>query len=324
MQHDLHPGRELAVGRGPVETRGQRERLDPGGDVGGGVGVQGAAAALVPGVEGGEQLDHLRAAHLADDDPVRSHPQGLADQVVQRQRPGPLEVGGAGLERDDVRVRRRELGGVLDDDDPFGRRDQPEQGREDGGLAGAGAAGDEERRPRGDQRLQQPPHLGRGVPGREQVGQRERAPRREPQRDGRAGAGDRRQDRVQARAVGQPQVHARGGVVETAPAQRGQPLREPAHRLLVGQVDVRRLQAVAAVEEDTAGAVDQHVGHPGEGQERLQRPGAVHVAHQPRVHGEDGVVPDRPGTAQRLRDCVRAQRRRRGREVGAGPLDQRG
>ena len=139
--------------RRPVEAGGQRERLEPGRHVEGGVGVQGAAAAVVAGVERGQQVDHLGAAHLADHQPVGPHPQRLPDQGAQVDRAGALDVGGPALERDDVRMVGAQLGGVLDEDEPLGRIDQGEQGREQRGLAAAGAAADQEGHPGRDQRL---------------------------------------------------------------------------------------------------------------------------------------------------------------------------
>ena len=58
-----------------------------------------------------------------------------------------------------------------------------------------------------------------------------------------AGPGDRRQHGVEAGAVGEPDVDVRTRVVEPAPTERGQPLREPAYGGLVGEPDVGRLAA---------------------------------------------------------------------------------
>ena len=68
--------------------------------------MEGAAAALVAGVERGQQVDHLAAAHLADDQPVGPHPQRLPDQGADGDRAGALDVGRPRLERDDVRDGR--------------------------------------------------------------------------------------------------------------------------------------------------------------------------------------------------------------------------
>ena len=50
------------------------------------VGVQRAHAAVVPGVEGGEELADLRPADLTHDEPVRPHPQRLAHEVDEASR----------------------------------------------------------------------------------------------------------------------------------------------------------------------------------------------------------------------------------------------
>ncbi len=51
------------------------------------------------------QVQALLLAHLADDDPRGPHPQRLLDQPAQRDLTGPLEVGLAGLYREDVGQR---------------------------------------------------------------------------------------------------------------------------------------------------------------------------------------------------------------------------
>ena len=55
---------------------------------------------------------------------------------------------------------------------------------------------------------------------------------------------------MQPGPVGQPQVDVRGRVVESTPAQRGQPLGQPAHRVVVGEPHPGRLEPVTAVDED--------------------------------------------------------------------------
>ena len=86
-----------------------------------------AAPALVPGVERGQQVGDLGAAHLADDEPVRPHPQRLPDEVAERDLAGALDVGRPGLEPHHVFVVRPQLTGVLDQHDPFVGRGQREQ-----------------------------------------------------------------------------------------------------------------------------------------------------------------------------------------------------
>ena len=84
---------QLGVHGAPRHPGERRQRLDAGRDLVGAVGVQRAHAALVPGVEGGEELTDLGTADLPDDEPVGPHPQRLADEVDERHRPASLDVG---------------------------------------------------------------------------------------------------------------------------------------------------------------------------------------------------------------------------------------
>ena len=106
MQHDLHSRGELAVQRRSGEAAGGGERLHPRGHLLRRVGVHGARAAVVSGVESREQVADLRAADLADDEPVGPHPQRLPDEVAQLDATRPLDVGGPGHQPDDVGMPR--------------------------------------------------------------------------------------------------------------------------------------------------------------------------------------------------------------------------
>ena len=123
-----------------------------------------------------------------------------------------------------------------------------------------------------------------------------------PGRDG------RRQHGVEARAVGQPDVGVRRGVVEPPAAGRGEPLGEPTHGRVVAEAHGGQPQPVAVVDPDLVGAVDQHVGDAGLSQQRLERPGAEDVAAERVVHGQHRRVADRsPGRAHRLGHPMRRQ-----------------
>ena len=57
--------------------------------------MHGAGAAVVAGVQRGEQIDHLRAANLADDYPVGPHPQRLPDEIADGHLADAFHVGAA-------------------------------------------------------------------------------------------------------------------------------------------------------------------------------------------------------------------------------------
>jgi len=53
-------------------------------------------------VEGDQQIQTLLLAHLAHQQAIGPHPQGLLDQTSQPDLTGALQVGLTGLHRDDV------------------------------------------------------------------------------------------------------------------------------------------------------------------------------------------------------------------------------
>ena len=96
---------------------------------------------------GVHRLQHVErggVTDLTDDDAVGAHAQRVLDQVADGDRALALDVGRAGLEAQHVVLVQPELGGVLDGDDPLVVGDERRQHVEGRGLAGAGAAGDED------------------------------------------------------------------------------------------------------------------------------------------------------------------------------------
>ena len=108
------------------------------------VGVDGAHRSVMAGVHGLQQVEHLRAAHLADDDALGPHAQAVLDQVAHRHLAFALEVRRTGFEPDHVRLLKLQLGRVLAGDDTLVAVDEVGQAVEQGCLAGAGAAGDDD------------------------------------------------------------------------------------------------------------------------------------------------------------------------------------
>jgi len=68
-------------------------------------------------VHGLEHVQRLRRTALADDDAIRAHTERVADQLSDGDGALALDVGWAGLQRDDVFLPELQLGGILDGDD---------------------------------------------------------------------------------------------------------------------------------------------------------------------------------------------------------------
>ena len=78
---------------------GERTKsFEPGRNVGQRVRVQCAGTPIVTRVEGCEQLPHLRAATLSEDQTVRTHTESLAHKAFQPDLPRPFEVSLPGFE----------------------------------------------------------------------------------------------------------------------------------------------------------------------------------------------------------------------------------
>ena len=105
------------------------------------------------GAQRHEQVERLRPAHLADDQPVRAHPQRVAHEPADRDLAAALQVRRPRLEPHHVRQREPQLGRVLDRHHALGGIDERGERAERRRLARAGAAADQQRaaraRPRG-------------------------------------------------------------------------------------------------------------------------------------------------------------------------------
>lgn len=78
-----------------------------------------ARAAVMAGIQGGQEVDYLGATDFADDDSVGAHSQGLPDEVTDGHRADALDVRGARYQAHDVGVWGCQFGGVFDADDAF-------------------------------------------------------------------------------------------------------------------------------------------------------------------------------------------------------------
>ena len=185
-----------------------------------------------------------------------------------------LDVGRARLERDDVLLAELELGRVLDRHDPLVVRDERRQDVEGRRLAGAGAAGDEDVEAGLDGRPEELEHVrGRGAEP-DQVVHRERRGRELPDRDDGADERQRRDDRVDAGAVGEAGVDHRDGLVHAAADRGDDPIDDPHDVVVVLEHDVRQLELARALDVDLARAVDHDLGDGLVAEERLERPEA--------------------------------------------------
>ena len=235
------------------EVGHQGERLDAPQRLGRRAGVDRAERAVVAGGQRGQHVERLRAAHLADHDPVGPHPQRVAHQPPDRDLAAALEVRRARLEPDDVRLAQPQLGGVLDRDHPLPRADEARQHVQRRRLAGAGAAADEDARAgahRAREEVEQ--RAGERAVGDQLVGA-EPAAAEAADRQHRAVERERRDHDVHARAVGQPCVAQRLGLVDAPPERRQDALDRVAQVALAREPHRRALEPAAALDPHRLG-----------------------------------------------------------------------
>src|SRR5579872_2759752 len=125
-----------------------------------GVRVDGGHRSFVTGVHGLKHVKGFFAAALADDDAVWTHTKTVDQQLSLSDCALSFHVGRTRFEAHDVLLRQLQLGGIFNRDDAFVLRNVLRQDVEEGRLAGAGTAGDQNAQSRAHCRGQQFHHLG--------------------------------------------------------------------------------------------------------------------------------------------------------------------
>ena len=92
------------------------------------------------GVHGLQHVKGFLAAHLAYDDAVGPHAQGVDQQLALAYAALAFDVGRTALQPDHVLLLQLQLGRVLDGDDALAGGDESGKNIKQGGLAGASAA----------------------------------------------------------------------------------------------------------------------------------------------------------------------------------------
>ena len=218
--------------------------------------------------------------------------------------PLPSMFGRAGLEAEHVVLAEPQLGGVLDGDDPLVIGDEGREHVERRGLPGTRTAGDEDVEAAADAPFEEP---GRGLGQGPEVDQVvDRVGVLGELADGQLGAveRERRDDRVDAAAVGQAGVHHRARLVDASADLADDLVDRAAQVGLVGERGARLDQLAAPLDVDGVERVDHDLGEARVAQQGLDRAVA------------EDVVRDL------LRDARAVGRRHRGVGVGDGRLER--
>ncbi len=99
---------------------------------------------------------------------------------------------------------------------------------------------------------------------------------------------------MQPGPVRQRRVHVGARIVQTSSGERGESLGQAADRRLVSEADVGPNQPPALVDPDAVRPIDQHIRHPGQVEEGLQRAGTGELGLRLTDQTEDLSVAGQP------------------------------
>jgi hypothetical protein len=274
------------------------------------------------GVEGGDQMEGLGATDLTDDDAIGSEPEGGAEQVADGDLAGAFGIGPSCLETDQM-AREPELGGILDGDHPLPGGDVGSEQVEEGGLAGAGGARDDDRLPSSDRFQEQtdlPAGGGAGVDQTLQIGHALGESTYRHQGIARRGGW---QHRMEPAPIGKTGIDHGHGPIDPE-TQWGQcPLHHGDDLPRGLELHFAAHQALTTIDPDLLRAIHQDIGDQRVVDESLQGPQTEDVAHD-RAH-RPPHPPGRLETEQTLRlrlDRSRLQPRVAQGDRMADPGDQ--
>src|SRR6202171_2012777 len=223
------------------------------------------------GVHGLQQVERLRSADFADDDAFRPHAEAVTDQFAHRDLTFTLDVGWTGFQADHMRLLQLKFRGVFAGDDAFVVLDELGEAVEQRGLAGAGTARDQYVAADAADDLQNLRALRRDRSELHQLVQGQFVFFEFADRQCGAIDRQRRNDGVDARAVGKPGVADRRGFVDAPADLADDALTDIEQLRVVAETDSGALNAARDFDAHRTGAVDHDVRDVVARQQRFKR-----------------------------------------------------
>ena len=180
--------------------------------------------AFVPGVHRLHHVEGFAAPYLADDDAIGPHAERVANQRADRHRAETVRVRRPRFEAHDVVARQAQLGRVFDGDHPLARRYARRERIEQRRLARSGSPADDDVGATLDGAFEQLSDRRRA-----QLEQFDRTGSKAPDRDARTVHGQRRDDDVDPRSVGQSGIDDGTRAVDAETQWRDDPLDQLVH-----------------------------------------------------------------------------------------------
>src|ERR1700738_1069191 len=225
-----------------------------------------------------QHVEYFGAAHLADDYAVGAHAQRIGEQLAWGGVALAPDVGRTGRETEDLGLLQGEFGSVFDGDDALVLGNIVGEAVEQRGLAAACTAADQDIEPGQGGDAHEVGHLLEERAAGDQIFHP--VAMATEAADAQPGAIDRkrRYDGVYARAVGQPRVNHRRGLVDPPADARHDAVDDAQQMLVVAKAHRGLVDFAFALDPHPAVAVDQDVGNVIVLEQRLERPQTQHVA----------------------------------------------
>ena len=182
-----------------IESGHQHQRLQPRERVARTVRVDRGQTPVMTGVHRLKHVQRFAAAAFADHNPIRTHPQRVANQIADGDRPPPLDIRRTRLQPYQMLLMKLQLRGILDRDNPFPVRQKGAQHVEQRRLSRSGTSRDQDILAHRHADRQKTDDVRRDRSEPDQIGSGERFLRKFPDRHRRTGKSQRRNDRVDPR-----------------------------------------------------------------------------------------------------------------------------
>ena len=235
------------------------------------VGVQRSHRSVVAGVHGLQEVECFGSADFADDDAFRTHAEAVSDQFAHGDLALALDVGRTGFQAHHMRLLQLKFRGVFAGNDAFVVLDELGEAVEQRRLAGAGTARDQNVATDAADDLQNLRAVRRDRSKFDQLVQGQLVLLELADRQCGAVDRQRRNDGVDAGAVGEPRVADRRGFVDPPADLADDALTDIQQLLIVAETDSGALNAARDFDEYRSGAIDHDVGDVVARQKRFKR-----------------------------------------------------
>ena len=225
------------------------------------IGVNCRERPIVARIHGLQHIEGFLSAYLADDYAVWTHSQRVYDQLPLLNGALAFDVGAPCFQSHDMLLMQLQFRRVLDRHNSLSIGNVGGQHVEQSGLAGSGAAGDDDIQPRLHAANQQVQHGLRQRAIEDQIVGSQSFMAKTPDRKAWAVQGQGRNNGIHTRAIGKPRIDHRGRFVDAAPNRGDDAVDDAQQMRIIPEFDPRELQKSATLDIYALVIIHEDVGN---------------------------------------------------------------